>query len=417
MSIELICIGDELLSGRTQDKNGPWLARFLETQGHSLLRITTIHDDYQEISKALKDAFSRSSVVILSGGLGPTKDDLTKNALASFFKVDLVEDKKAKIIAEKNYSRRGKIFLGESNFYNLIPQGFIACNNPKGLAPGLINLGTSKLLLAAPGVPWEFAAMVEEEFAPLIDKSFGKNKKLYGKMTIRTQGIPEESIFFSLVPNLWEKLSTYGKVASLPHIQGVDIVISKIDKSKFKNFQKEIKNLVQKTELAPFIWQFGDDSLEEMILKLARKKKLSIGLAESASGGLISHRLTNIPGCSDQYMGSVVSYSNKAKVKILGVRPQTLKKNGAVSLECAQEMAVGAQRALSVNLAISITGIAGPSGGSKKKPIGTVCIGWALDKKSGSESFNFRGDRDTLKVQFTQKALFMMLKTIQKKLN
>jgi nicotinamide-nucleotide amidase len=412
MNIELICIGDELLSGRTQDKNGPWLARFLEIQGHPLMRITTIHDDYQEISKALNDAFSRSSVIILSGGLGPTKDDLTKNALASFFKVDLVEDTKAKIIAETNYLRRGKKFIGESNFYNLLPQGFIACNNPKGLAPGLIKLGPSKILMAAPGVPWEFAAMVEEEFIPLLNKSFGKDKKILGKMTIRTQGAPEELIFFKLAPNLWEKLSLYGKVASLPHIQGVDIVISKIDKSKFKNFQKEIKNLVQKTELAPFIWQYGDTSLEEMILKLAKKKKLTIGLAESASGGLISHRLTNIPGCSEQYMGSVISYSNQAKVKILGVRPQTLKKNGAVSVECAREMAVGAQKALSAKLTISVTGIAGPTGGSKKKPVGMVCIGWAKGKKSGAESFLFKGDRETLKVQFTQKALFIMLKTL-----
>lgn len=413
MNIELICIGDELLSGRTQDKNGPWLARFFERCGYSLKRITTIHDDDQEIQNALTAAFSRSSVVILSGGLGPTKDDLTKASLAKFYKVNLVDDTKTRKIAENNYLRRGKEFFPESNFYQLIPQGFTTCNNPKGLAPGLIKMESSKILLAGPGVPWEFAAMVEEEFFPLIEKTFGEEKRILGKMTIRTQGIPEESIFFSLVPNLWEELSRFGKVASLPNVHGVDIVISNIDKPKI--FEKEIKNLVKKSSLAPYVWQFGNLSIEELILKLAKKRKIKIGLAESATGGLISHRLTNVSGSSDQYNGCVVSYSNESKIKILGVKPVTLRKNGAVSLEVAKEMAQGAQKALRANLTVSITGIAGPSGGSKKKPVGTVCIGWALGKKYGAETFLFKGDRDALKSIFSQKALFIMLKILSQK--
>lgn len=411
MNIELICIGDELLSGRTQDKNGPWLARFLEGRGHSLNRITTIHDDNQEIQEALKMAFSRSSVIILSGGLGPTKDDLTKSTLADFFKINLIDDPKAGNIAKNNYLRKGKEFIPESNFYQMIPEGFIPCNNPKGLAPGLIKKDSSRILLAAPGVPWEFAAMVEEEFFPLLNKA----NKILGKMTIRTQGIPEESIFFKLVPNLWEELSRYGKVASLPHVQGVDIVISNIDKTKFKNFEKEIKNLVKKSALAPYVWQFGDLTPEELIIKLAKKRKLTIGIAESASGGLVSHRLTNVPGCSDQYNGSVVSYSNKAKIKILGVKPSTLRKKGAVSLEVAREMARGAQKALAANLTVSLTGIAGPSGGSKRKPVGTICIGWTRGKKHGEEAFLFKGDRATLKAIFAQKALFILLKILSEK--
>ncbi len=412
MKFELICIGDELLSGRTQDKNGQWLASFLKSQGYHLNRITTISDDTSEICDSLSSAFSRSSVVILSGGLGPTKDDLTKAALASFFKVKLIEDVGAQKVAQKNYRRRGLKFIKESNFYNLIPQGFIPCNNPKGLAPGLIKSDESKTLLATPGVPWEFSSMVEKEFIPRINKSMGLDRKKLGSVTIRTHGVPEEYIFFNLAPTLWKDLSLFGKVASLPNVSGVDIVISNIDTSKFKNFQKDVKHLVEKSPLAPFVWQFEDISLEETIINLARKMDIKIGIAESASGGLIAHRLTNIPGSSDQFMGSVVAYSNKAKVKILGVKKNSLEKFGAVSKEVAREMAKGAQKTLSADLTVSISGIAGPTGGSKQKPIGMVCIGWALGKNSGAESFNFKGDRATLKSIFTQKSLFLLLKKL-----
>jgi nicotinamide-nucleotide amidase len=412
MKFELICIGDELLSGRTQDKNGHCLASFLENQGLKLNRITTISDDISEICDALTSAFSRSSVVILSGGLGPTKDDLTKAALATFFKVKLIEDLNAKRIAEKNYRRKGLKFIKESTFYHLIPQGFISCDNPKGLAPGLIKIDKSKTLLAAPGVPWEFSTMVEKVFFPLLNKSMGNNRKKFGKITIRTQGIPEENIFFKLVPNLWDELSHFGKVASLPTVLGVDIVVSNIDKSKFPRFQNQIKKIVQKSPLNSFIWQFGEISLEEAIIHMARKKNLMIGAAESASGGLISHRLTNIPGCADNYMGSIVAYSNNSKIKNLRVKPSTLKKFGSVSKEVAREMAIGAQNALAADLTVSVTGFAGPAAGEKNKPVGLVCIGWAKGKNSGAESFNFKGDRATLKSIFTQKSLFLLLKKL-----
>ncbi len=412
MNIEIICIGDELLSGRTQDKNAFWLSSFLNKNGFSLNRINIIGDGEKEITDALKEAFSRASVVFLSGGLGPTKDDFTKNALAKYFEANLVVSKEAKKVAQVNYQRKKLPFIEESNFYHLIPNGFLATDNPKGLAPGLIKVEGSKILMAAPGVPWEFSAMIESVFLPYLSKMFGKEKKNLGKVSIRTYGVPEEFIFYKLAPELWDDLSLFGKVASLPTISGVDIVVSNIDGNKFKNYEKDIKKIVMASPIKPYIWQIGDISLEEFILKLARKKKISLALAESASGGLISNRLTNIPGSSDQFMGSVVCYSNISKIKILGVRQSTLKKYGAVSQEVAREMAVGAQKKFSCDLALSISGIAGPSGGSKKKPVGTVCFGWAFGKNSGAESFVFKGDRMALKSLFTQKSLFILLKKV-----
>lgn len=419
LSVALIIIGDEILNGRTTDLNGNWLSKFLFKKGLELTSMHFIRDNETEMRSSLTKAFSEADIVITSGGIGPTIDDKTKKVMAAFFNKELTErDDIAQLVSE-NYIRFGRVWNKGHNHYHLFPKDFLGINNPKGLAPGLgfYDDKNKKLLLSGPGVPREFQAMNEYEFFPLIQKYFTERLKENFQVVVRTTGVPEEKIFNELCPHLWEELEVFGKVSSLPHTIGIDIVISFHGNSELflKNSEK-IKSIFENGPLKDYVWQYGNRNLPEMVLELAKNKKVTFGFAESCTGGLTSSKITDLSGSSEVFYGSIISYDNSIKEKQLNVSSSTLKNFGAVSLECAKEMAIGVLKNLNTDYAVSITGIAGPTGGSAEKPIGTVVIGFASKQNNlvDAKIFQFPGDRIRLKERFSDMALLQLLITLSK---
>lgn len=412
LNVSMIVIGDEILNGRTTDLNGAWLSKFLFRRGLQFKSLRFIRDNVEEINAALTASMMESDIVITSGGIGPTLDDKTKNTLAAYFGKKIIEnDEVAKIVTE-NYIRFGRSWTKESNHYHFFPQDFLATPNPRGLAPGITYYSpdTNKLVMAGPGVPREFTEIVEVEFFELIKKYFQSRLQENYQTVIRTTGVPEEKIFFELCPTLWSDLEVFGKVSSLPHTIGIDIVVSyNGDEKSHIETQQKIKSLIASTPLATQVWQYGNTSINELVLKKALEKKYTFGFAESCTGGLTSSKITDLPGSSAVFHGGVISYDNSIKENVLKVKSETLKKVGAVSVEVAEEMAIGLRDLLKCDYAVSITGIAGPTGGTTEKPKGTVAIGFAGPNDSGAKLFNFSGDRIRLKDRFSDMALLMML--------
>lgn len=411
LSVSMVVIGDEILNGRTTDLNGSWLSKFLFRKGLVLTSIHFIRDNIDDINGTLTSALKESDIVITSGGIGPTQDDKTKKTLASFFNKKIIpRDDVAKIVTG-NYTRFGRNWLPSSNHYHYFPEDFFAIQNPIGLAPGLgFFTPEKKLILSGPGVPREFTEMVEEEFYSIIASYFQDRLKENFQTVIRTRGVPEEKIFFELSPTLWESLEKFGKVSSLPHTIGIDIVVSyegNQDIHREKN--KKIKELISQTPLAEHVWQWGNTAVNVLVLEQAKKKKCTFSLAESCTGGLASSKITDLSGSSEVFWGSIISYDNNIKESLLNVSNETLKKFGAVSIETATEMAVGVMKSLKTDYAVSISGIAGPTGGTKEKPIGTVAIGFASKEKSGAYLHHFPGDRIRLKERFSDMALLTLL--------
>ncbi|MCR9205624.1 MAG: nicotinamide-nucleotide amidohydrolase family protein, partial [Halobacteriovoraceae bacterium] len=362
----------------------------------------------------LNQAWHTSDLVLTTGGLGPTEDDITKSTLGRFFGGELRENEKAKKLALEHYARIEKVWSPETNSYHLIPDGMEPIPNPKGLAPGLSYSKEGKLFMAAPGVPRELKGMIETEFPLLLDKVFPSRKQKTQVLTIRTIGVPEEKIFFQLMPNLWKDLSQWGKVSSLPQVLGVDINLTidggEAELLKARNhWQTELK----KSPLAQTIWSWDHLTLEELVVFEANQKGLTISIAESCTGGLVANRITNVPGSSSVFLSSVVAYANEVKVNILGVKSETLKSYGAVSEQTAGEMAMGVRKVIGSDISISLTGIAGPGGGSEEKPVGTVCMGIDSSLETLTKTYNFRGDRDHLKNRFSEMALYKLLQVIR----
>lgn len=411
LSVSMIIIGDEILNGRTTDLNGTWLTKYLFKRGLQFKAMRFIRDDVDEINNALTAALQESDIVITSGGIGPTLDDKTKNTLANYFGKKIVESPDVAQVVTENYIRFGRTWTKETNHYHFFPEDFVATPNPKGLAPGITYFSPEKkLVMAGPGVPREFTEIVEQEFFPLIKKHFIERFEDNFQTVIRTQGVPEEKIFFELCPTLWSDLEQFGKVSSLPHTIGIDIVISYHgDEKSHLVTQQKIKDLIMSTPLKDNVWQWGNVSVAELVFDKAKNKKCTFAFAESCTGGLASSKITDLPGSSAVFYGGVISYDNSIKERVLKVKSQTLKDFGAVSIETATEMAIGVRELLKVDYAVSISGIAGPTGGTPEKPKGTVAIGFASKDKSGAHLFLFPGDRIRLKDRFSDKALLTLL--------
>lgn len=414
MKAQILVIGDELLAGKIQDANTQVIAKWLIKEGFELSRVVITSDERESLMKALKEAWDNSDLVLTTGGLGPTEDDITKVVIGDFFGGTLKDHPVARSLATLHYKRIDKDWSPQTNSYHLIPEGLEPVANPAGLAPGLSCAREGKLLVSAPGVPRELKAMLEDPFRKLLDQHFPKRQNDLQVLTIRTVGVPEERIFFELMPNLWKELSEHGKVSSLPQVVGVDIHISfKGDKKALEEKREFWKSRLKDTPLAPHIWSYELKSIEEVVLEMAREKNIKIGLAESCTGGLVANRLTNIPGSSSHFYGGIVAYHNEVKVNILGVKEETLKAHGAVSHETATEMAAGVLNALKVDVAISLTGIAGPDGGSEEKPVGTVCIGEGNREGAKAKIYHFRGNREYLKLRFSEMGLHRLRRIIE----
>lgn len=415
MKIYLITIGNELLNGKIKDKNAYWLANFCYDQNIQLIRNHLVPDEETAIFTALKDAWDSADVVITSGGLGPTKDDLTKDLVAKFYEKDLIESDEALRTAQKNYEKANRDYSPATK-YHIIPKDFEALYNRAGYAPGLLYQAKNKIFASLPGVPSEFKTMFQEEVLPRAKKLHKDQQKHLKQVVVRTWRVPEAKIFTELCPDLWEKLEKFGEVSSLPHPMGVDVgvVLQETSEESLSKKEREVIELIKNTPLKEHIWHIGKDSLEELIIKEASLKNMTIGFAESCTGGLLASRITDVSGSSKVFLGSIIAYANSVKENVLNVSSSTLKEYGAVSKETAWEMAQGARKALGADLVVTTTGIAGPGGATPGKPVGTVGIGHSMEQDCASEMFHFtQRDREDMKYIFSQAALYKMLEQIR----
>ncbi len=416
MKIGFLIIASEVLDGKISDTNTKLMAEFLRTYHLEIKRSMIARDDKTSIQEALKSLFSDCDLIFTSGGLGPTKDDITKDTIASFFGRAIKFSDVACKIAEENYKRFDRPFPGKDHGYCFLPEGFTALSNSSGFAPGLYSQHNKKFLFSFPGVPRELQSMLQDHLLSFIEKHREKDSVL-GHVIVRTKKVPEEKIFKEVDPTLWEKLEKFGEVSSLPNLMGVDIGVKMKTKTHDEMAIKVagVMKIIEESPIKKSVWHCGPESLEEKIVTLANQKKIRFGFAESATGGLCSHRITNISGSSQCFLGSIICYDEKIKQHILGVSGKTLEKFTAVSLETAEEMAEGLKKNFSLDIAISLTGYAGPGGGNDKYPVGSVCIGKSLQHGGTSaEHFNFKGDREILKQRFSQAALHTLLEEIEK---
>ncbi|MEQ8624765.1 MAG: competence/damage-inducible protein A [Vicingaceae bacterium] len=392
MEAELITIGDEILIGQTIDTNSAWMAKQLYELGINISRITSIKDEKAEIISALTEASTRSKLVLLTGGLGPTKDDITKKVLCDFFETELVRNKAVEEKIEEYFNYRGRQIL-ETNLQQAdLPKDCVVLHNELGTASGMWFEKNGTVVVSMPGVPYEMKGLMSNEVLPKVKQHFTLSK-LYHK-TIMTEGIGES--FLAEIVKDWENsLEIQGiKIAYLPSPGMVRVRLSAAggDYTELKNkVDKKAKEL--NTLVPQYIFGEDDIAMEKAIGDTLLAKQKTVATAESCTGGNIAKLLTSVPGSSVYFLGSIVSYSNAAKTNLLGVDSSDIENYGAVSETVVRQMAIGARKKLNADYAIATTGVAGPDGGTEEKPVGTVWIAVAAEAGVFAKKFQFEKDR------------------------
>ncbi len=379
LKAELLSIGDELLIGQIVNTNVSFLSERLNEIGVDVHRITTVGDNEKDILQGMRCAWKESDIVIATGGLGPTHDDISKNVVAKFFKKELVMDKKTLAHVEARFKSFGYAKMPEKNIGQaLVPKGFIALRNDKGTAPGLLYHEKGKTFIIMAGVPHEMKWLTEKWVISYLKKQYkGKFGQAIIHKTLLATGIGE-SLLAEKIGDMKDILEEGTTLAYLPKTSGIRLRISARALSEAKanaiiaRVEKRILSKVNK-----YIYGKNNDVLEEVIVSLLKRKKRSVSIAESCTGGMLSMRITNVAGSSEVYPGSIISYADEIKVEELNVLSSVLKKYGAVSEECAKAMAEGTLKKFGTTYAIAISGTAGPDGGTKEKPVGTVWIALA----------------------------------------
>lgn len=415
MNVEIVTIGDELLLGFTIDTNAAHLARQLAAIGVQITRRQTCGDSATEIASAVREALDRTGAVITTGGLGPTSDDMTKESIAAIFgramerHDDIIEALKARW---KAWGRSGE--LPVSNYQQaMIPAGARILTNNHGSAPGIwLEDERGRWVAMLPGVPREMRGMLADALLPLVRERVTGEPTVIVSRTIRTTGVGESAIADALGP-LARNPEGVG-LAYLPGWEGVDLRLT----SRGRNAADAAAALQRAGDallgvVAHATYGEGDTDLAAVVLDLLRERDMMIAVAESCTGGMLGARLTAIPGSSDVVLGGVIAYANGIKERLLDVETETLGAHGAVSEETAREMAEGAARLTAADVAVSITGIAGPGGGSPEKPVGTVCFGLFVEGRVSSTRAVMVGDRDEIRRRAAQAALNLVRKALQ----
>jgi nicotinamide-nucleotide amidase len=410
MDLELLTIGTELLLGFTVDTNGAEIARALATIGVRVARRTTVSDTPGAIRDGVRDALSRTGAVLTTGGLGPTRDDMSKSVVAELYGMPLEFDPAIWQELVARFARLGRAPAPSNRSQAEVPRGAIVLPNRWGTAPGLWFEGPPGLVIMLPGVPGEMRKLVEHEVVPRLAER-GEGGVIRSRV-VRTTGIPEST--------LAERLGEIERdvapltLAYLPGFDGVDLRLSAWGLGPEEADARLAAGAgLLRQRAGAFAYGEGDDDLAAIVLDRARAHRLRLGTAESCTGGLVGGRLTAIPGSSDVFMGGVICYSNDLKTALLGVEPALIAADGAVSESVACAMALGAIRALGVDLSVSVTGIAGPGGGSEAKPVGTVWLAVADGEAVEARRIQIPGDRHNVRVRAAQAALALLDRRLQ----
>jgi nicotinamide-nucleotide amidase len=398
MQVSILTVGDEILIGQIVDTNSAWMGQQLNLAGASVRRILSVGDELEAIRKGLDQTLEAADIVLMTGGLGPTKDDITKKALAEYMGVELV-------FHEPTFERIVRIF---EKFNRKVTdahrqQGFLPANaevlpNKMGTAPGMWMEWNGKVIISMPGVPFEMKYLMEHEVLPRLKMRFPG--KPIAHRTILTAG-EGESIIAETLSEWEDRLPQNLKLAYLPSLGQVRLRITGTsDDEQTLNAVLDQKAAELNAILGNIVYSAGSDQLEAAIGRMLVHRKLKLATAESCTGGYLAHLLTSIPGASAYFVGSILAYSNEVKSSLLGVNPETLDRYGAVSQQTVIEMARGALGKLPADLVIAISGIAGPDGGTPEKPVGTVWI--AIGNTSDIRSFQIHAGKDRLKnIQFS----------------
>jgi nicotinamide-nucleotide amidase len=388
---ELLTIGDEILYGQIVDTNSQWMSVELDKVGIKVIRKTTVGDQEDEILTAFAEAEKRADIVLITGGLGPTSDDLTKPLLAKFFNCEMQLHEEALAEVTAFFKSRGREMTKTNKQQAMLPICCTKITNPIGTAPGMWFEKNEKVFMAMPGVPHEMKRMMTERVIPKLKEKF-KTPTIYHKV-IRTIGIGES--FLADKISSWEKaLPEHIKLAYLPSLGDVKLRLTGFGDST-NQLENEMEELVAKLKplAGEYIYGYGDETIEVAIGKMLRERKLTLSMAESCTGGYLSHLITSVPGCSDYFLGSMVPYAYEIKMRQLGVKPEVLEKYGAVSEQTIIEMANIVRAKFNTDIGVATSGIAGPGGATPEKPVGMVWIAYSDKHQTVTKKLQISADR------------------------
>jgi len=411
MDLELVTVGTELLLGFTIDTNAAEIGRAVSAVGARVVRRASVGDDVQAIREAVADGLRRTGFVVVTGGLGPTTDDVTKRAVAELFDAPLEVHEEYLRELKDRFARYGRAPMPPSNRSQAeVPRGATVLHNPRGTAPGLLLEGELGAVMLLPGVPLEMRLMVEAHLVPLLERLAGSDpsaRRVTRSRTLRTTGITESGLA-SGIAQVEQKLEDVS-LAFLPGWDGVDLRLTAW------NLPEERADVVldrAEAALRPILGEhhYGVDEtdLAGVVIDRLRERDLTLAVAESCTGGIVGARLTAMPGASDVFRGAVAAYANEIKIHLLGVPAGLIEAEGAVSEAVARAMAHGVSQACGSSAAVAVTGIAGPAGGTVEKPVGTVWLAATVGALARSRRVHFPGDREEVRHRAAQAALDLL---------
>lgn len=409
MKAEIISIGDELLLGQVIDTNSAWLGQELNKLGVKVHYKSAVADTREAILSALKSGEERSDVIILTGGLGPTKDDITKTTLCEYFATGLALNQQVLEWVQQIFKNRNLPMLDSNNQQAMLPQNCEVLWNKNGTAPGMWFYQNGKVFISMPGVPFEMKSIFAEEAIPKLKETFQFPSILH--RTIQTIGIGE-SFLAKRIADIEDALPSHIKLAYLPAVGQVRLRFSAFG-NRQAALMEELNPIISRLyeTIGEYIFGEGDDSIQSVLGMLLKDRNESLSTAESCTGGYLAHLITSIPGSSEYYLGSIISYANSIKQNELGVSEKILQEQGAVSEACVMQMATHIRGKFNSTYAIATSGIAGPGGGTELKPVGTVWIAVATPNKCVAQQFNM-GDNRERTIQRTALSGMDMLRKI-----
>jgi len=404
---EIISVGTEIVLGSVLDTNASFLARALASLGISVSRVTAVPDEPASIREALAESWGRSDLLVVTGGLGPTDDDMTREVLAELVDEELVLDEGVMEGIQRKLKGR-RIPKGAIRKQAMFLPSAKKIANPLGTAPGIVLEKNNRTMILLPGVPREMKKMVEEGVYPYLLSCLDSRQWIVSR-SLKVWGMGESEIN-ERIGDLMKQTSP--RVGLLAKRGGVEITITAASPTRaaseaMRGVEAEIER-----RLGRYVWGRGSETMEEVVGRLLTERALTVAVAESCTGGLLAHRLTNIPGSSDYFLCGITSYSNQAKTALLEVPASVVRKVGAVSCQAARLMARGAKARGSADLGVSTTGIAGPGGGTQRKPVGLVYVGLSSQGGETAEKFYFTGGREDIKWRSSQAALDILRRHI-----
>ncbi len=407
INAEILTIGDELLYGQIVDTNAQWMSVALSNAGIKVIRKTTVGDLEDEILNALSEAEKRADIILITGGLGPTSDDLTKPCLVKFFNCELKIHPEALAEVTEFFKSRGRELTEVNRQQAALPECCEKVTNKVGTAPGMWFFRDGKVFVSMPGVPHEMKLMMADIIIPKLKKTF--ETPAIHHHVIRTVGIGESFLAEKIAD--WEKsLPQHIKLAYLPGLGEVKLRLTGIGDS-LDSLKAETNQLSQKLIplVGEFIYGYGDEPLEVVIGRTLLEKKLTLSIAESCTGGYLSHLITSVPGSSAYFQGSIVPYAYEIKMRQLGVKPETLERFGAVSEETIREMATMVREKFKTDIGVATSGIAGPGGATPEKPVGTVWIAFADKNQTIAKKLQLTKDR-ILNIKYSSQAALNLVR-------